>query len=128
MKTMRATPLLTLTAVALTCIPVCPASTQTPSFQWAKRVANTANPNDELSIGLAVDSQANCYVTGWFDGERKVFRSSSVAIAFGISPCHSLLPVPFFPWPRPTSRPGPGGASQGAKGTKRKPAPAIPHA
>lgn len=73
MKTMRATPLLTLTAVALTCIPVCPASAQTPSFQWARRVASTVNPNDELSIGLAVDSRANCYVTGWFDGAKERF-------------------------------------------------------
>ena len=37
-------------------------------FQWAKRVASTMNQVDELSIGMALDSQGNCYVTGWFDG------------------------------------------------------------
>jgi hypothetical protein len=41
---------------------------QTPQFLWAKCIASTSNPDDELCIGLALDSQANCYVTGWFDG------------------------------------------------------------
>src|SRR5438876_8508025 len=44
------------------------ANAQTPSFQWAKRVASTTNTDNELSIGLAIDSAANVYVTGWFDG------------------------------------------------------------
>lgn len=35
---------------------------------WAKRVASTINPDDELAIGLAIDSAANLYATGWFDG------------------------------------------------------------
>ena len=39
-----------------------------PSFQWAKLIASTTNTDDELSIGLATDSAANLYVTGWFDG------------------------------------------------------------
>lgn len=37
-------------------------------IQWAKRIASTVNPDDELSIGLILDSQANIFVTGWFDG------------------------------------------------------------
>jgi len=41
---------------------------ETPSFQWAKRIASTANPENELAIGLALDGDANVYVTGWFDG------------------------------------------------------------
>ena len=40
----------------------------TPPFVWAKRVASTQNPDDELAIGLAIDGAANLYVTGWFDG------------------------------------------------------------
>ncbi len=37
-------------------------------FQWAKRVASTVRPDDELAIGMTLDSQGNCNVTGWFDG------------------------------------------------------------
>ncbi|MCC6822090.1 MAG: SBBP repeat-containing protein [Verrucomicrobia subdivision 3 bacterium] len=44
------------------------ANAQTPSFQWARRLASTANQDNELSIGLALDSATNIYVTGWFDG------------------------------------------------------------
>jgi hypothetical protein len=36
--------------------------------QWSKRVASTINTDDELSIGMALDTNGNCYVTGWFDG------------------------------------------------------------
>ncbi|MEI7940217.1 MAG: leucine-rich repeat protein, partial [Verrucomicrobiota bacterium] len=43
-------------------------SAQTPQFLWAKRVASTVNPDDELAIGMAMDSATNLYVTGWFDG------------------------------------------------------------
>lgn len=43
-------------------------SAQTYGFQWAKRVASTTNPDDELAIGLALDNATNLYVTGWFDG------------------------------------------------------------
>ena len=39
-----------------------------PQFLWARRVASTVDPDDELSIGMTLDSQDNCYVTGWFDG------------------------------------------------------------
>ena len=38
------------------------------SFSWARRVASTINEDDELAIGLAIDSADNLYVTGWFDG------------------------------------------------------------
>ena len=37
-------------------------------FQWAKRIASTINTDTELSSGMTLDSQSNCYVTGWFDG------------------------------------------------------------
>src|ERR1039458_1387204 len=39
-------------------------------FQWAKRIASTASlpGGGGPGIGLTLDSQANCYVTGWFDG------------------------------------------------------------
>ena len=36
--------------------------------QWAERVASTINTDDELSIGMTLDTNGNCYVTGWFDG------------------------------------------------------------
>ena len=39
----------------------------TNQFQWARRVASTTNPDDELAIGMTVDSSGNAYVTGWFD-------------------------------------------------------------
>jgi uncharacterized delta-60 repeat protein len=34
---------------------------------WARRVARTALPDDELAMGLATDSAGNVYVAGWFD-------------------------------------------------------------
>ena len=38
-------------------------------FQWSQRIASIANlPSGILDIGLALDTNANCYVTGWFDG------------------------------------------------------------
>ena len=38
-------------------------------FQWADHIAtSTALPDNELEIGLALDSNDNSYVTGWFDG------------------------------------------------------------
>ena len=39
-------------------------------FLWAKRVASTTSLSGGggPGIGLTLDSQANCYVTGWFDG------------------------------------------------------------
>jgi len=39
-----------------------------PPFQWAKRVANTMDTDFEPGHGLAIDSTANIYMTGWFDG------------------------------------------------------------
>ncbi len=43
------------------------ANAQTPSFQWAKRVASTTT-DLEFPLGMALDSQGNSYVTSWFDG------------------------------------------------------------
>ena len=37
-------------------------------FVWSKRIASTVNPDDEFAMGMATDSAANLYVTGWFDG------------------------------------------------------------
>src|ERR1700690_1454928 len=37
-------------------------------FQWAKRIASTIDTDTELSIGMTLDTNGNCYVTGWFDG------------------------------------------------------------
>jgi hypothetical protein len=37
--------------------------------QWAKRIASAASwPEGECNIGLTLDTNGNCYVTGWFDG------------------------------------------------------------
>lgn len=44
------------------------ASAQAPPFAWAKHIAGTTNDDDELAVGLAIDSAGNLYVTGWFDG------------------------------------------------------------
>ena len=38
-------------------------------FQWANRIASITNwPEGEPNIGLALDTNDNCYVTGYFDG------------------------------------------------------------
>lgn len=40
-----------------------------PQFQWAETIASIANwPQGEPNIGLALDTNDNCYVTGYFDG------------------------------------------------------------
>jgi beta-propeller repeat-containing protein len=65
MKTERLLPAL---AISLALTVASSAKAQIPSFQWARRVASTVNPDNELSIGLAIDRAANVYVTGWFDG------------------------------------------------------------
>ncbi|HEX5400515.1 MAG TPA: SBBP repeat-containing protein [Verrucomicrobiae bacterium] len=45
------------------------ASAQTSSFQWAQRVASYGSwPEGEPNIGLALDTNDNCYVTGFFEG------------------------------------------------------------
>jgi hypothetical protein len=37
--------------------------------QWAKRTASVASlPEGEANIGMTLDTNGNCYVTGWFDG------------------------------------------------------------
>ena len=38
------------------------------NFVWARRIASTVEPDDELAMGLAMDSKTNLYVCGWFDG------------------------------------------------------------
>jgi hypothetical protein len=35
---------------------------------WARRVAKTSLADDELAMGLAIDSTGSLYVAGWFDG------------------------------------------------------------
>ena len=38
-------------------------------FQWSQRIASTTSwPEGEPNIGLALDTNDNCYVTGFFDG------------------------------------------------------------
>ena len=38
-------------------------------FLWSERVASAnSSPEGEFNIGLALDTNDNCYVTGWFDG------------------------------------------------------------
>ena len=38
-------------------------------FQWSQRIASAGSlPEGELTTGLTLDTNANCYVTGWFDG------------------------------------------------------------
>ena len=41
---------------------------QSNQFAWAKRIASTTYEDSELAIGMAMDTSANLYVTGWFDG------------------------------------------------------------
>ena len=51
---------------------VCAAMVTSPvqaQFQWAKRIASTTSlPGGEPDVGTTLDSQGNCYVTGFFDG------------------------------------------------------------
>jgi hypothetical protein len=49
-----------------------PGPSATPSqgqFLWSERIAsiNTTWPSGEPNVGLALDTNDNCYVTGWFD-------------------------------------------------------------
>jgi len=34
--------------------------------QWVKRIASTTNTDFEPAIGMTLDTNGNCYVTGWF--------------------------------------------------------------
>src|ERR1035438_3214671 len=54
---------------ATICTILVPPSAQA-QVQWANRIASTTNlpAAGGPLIGLTLDSQANCYVTGWFDG------------------------------------------------------------
>ena len=56
-----------LSAAMIAVGPLAPAALA--QFQWSQRVAATTTlPSDVPDVGLALDSNANCYVTGWFDG------------------------------------------------------------
>ena len=52
---------------ATICVALLATSAQA-QFLWSKRVASTVNQDNELAIGMTLDSHTNCYVTGWFDG------------------------------------------------------------
>jgi hypothetical protein len=54
--------------LAVTICVVLLAASAPAQVQWAKRIASTTNANDELAIGMTLDTNGNCYVTGWFDG------------------------------------------------------------
>ena len=56
-----------MAALAAVCV-AAPAIAVASDFAWAKRIASTVNPDDELAVGLALDSARNLYVAGWFDG------------------------------------------------------------
>jgi hypothetical protein len=54
--------------MATVCAAFLAASAQA-QVQWAKRIASAASwPEGECNIGLTLDTNGNCYVTGWFDG------------------------------------------------------------
>jgi formylglycine-generating enzyme required for sulfatase activity len=53
--------------VATVCIVMLITSAQA-GFQWSKRIASTTDTDTEFAIGMALDANGNCYVTGWFDG------------------------------------------------------------
>ena len=55
--------------MATVCVALLTTSAQA-QFLWAERVATTTSlpTGGGPTIGLTLDSQANCYVTGWFDG------------------------------------------------------------
>ncbi|HKI69052.1 MAG TPA: hypothetical protein VKA67_05645 [Verrucomicrobiae bacterium] len=64
MKTKTPSLFIVLTTISVALL----ATSAQAQFQWAKRIASNTNPDGEFSIGMALDTNANCYVTGWFDG------------------------------------------------------------
>ncbi len=76
---MKTTHLLAAVVICLTIFTASPAHAQAPPFQWAKRVASTLNPNDELAMGMTMDGATNVYVTGWFDGTNDFGGTSLVS-------------------------------------------------
>ncbi len=53
---------------AAVCAALLAASAQA-QIQWAKRIASVVSwPEGECNIGMTLDTNGNCYVTGWFDG------------------------------------------------------------
>ena len=56
-----------LSAAIIFILPLAPSALA--QFQWSQRIASAASlPEGELNVGLTLDTNANCYVTGWFDG------------------------------------------------------------
>jgi hypothetical protein len=60
--------LLWLASSLMAVAPMACGQSSTTNFAWAKRIASTTNPDNELAVGLAMDRAANLYVAGWFDG------------------------------------------------------------
>ena len=58
-----------LLLAAISCVVLLAPSAQA-QFLWSQRVASTTSlpGGGGPGIGLTLDNQANCYVTGWFDG------------------------------------------------------------
>jgi len=49
------------------CVALLTTSTQA-QVQWAERIASVASlPEGEPDVGMTMDTNGNCYVTGWFD-------------------------------------------------------------
>ena len=57
-----------LLVLAVTAGLVVTAAAQSMNCVWAKQIARTTNPDNELAIGFAMDGATNLFVTGWFDG------------------------------------------------------------
>ena len=59
----------TITNGAITAAKGVYAASPQAQVQWSKRIASTTTlPNGEGNIGMALDSQGNCFVSGLFDG------------------------------------------------------------
>ena len=52
---------------ATICIALLAASVQA-QVQWAKRIASSTTFPEGPHVGMSLDTNGNCYVTGWFDG------------------------------------------------------------
>ena len=53
---------------AAVCVALLATSAQA-QFQWAKRIASSSSlPSGDPDIGMCLDTNGNCYVTGWFYG------------------------------------------------------------
>ena len=64
MKTKTLSLFIVLTTISVALL----ATSAQAQFQWAKRIASNMNSiTTEFSIGMTLDTNANCHVTGWFD-------------------------------------------------------------